>query len=1026
MGLLVYKFSDYRTTHEREQYRILCKSLQRYYTNNKDWCIFIANYNIGNVELDGLLIKKDAIICIEFKKYGGEIYAADNGEWIANGDIIKGGSGKTVFQQALYNHNMTRKGLRTGTSLDNKQTKDISGIIVFHKPIISLDNQLSEMAQCWLHITDNEHFIEKIQDVTTEKLYLEPEDFLNLLKELNLQTEYMDEQYCDSELLDYKPEHMNDEDGIFLDRIKNKPTPHMESKILTINSMLPTSYDKLGVGKTYVGIDFGTSTTVVSIATLDSAKNQVVAKPIRLKQLLIDGTPFESEKLPTVIAHLQGKLLVGEGASQLKYQLKKGKNIWYSFKMEIGEDLGAKYYESELKDSDKVRIRNPKDAVRVFFLYLQLLIQRFCEQNALSTSIQYSVSIPASFEANQRKELIEALDTNGMKVSNQALIDEPNAAFISYVQDSIDTEEPIILSSNYNPKVLVFDFGGGTCDISILEIGKDLDGLYSKNIAISKFAQMGGDDIDRYITYRYVLPRFLEANNVKITDFLTTERKFIASQLYKVSEQLKIQVCKDLSIKAIDLIIPADVRNSERKFSISMPISISTTKGELFQEYFSLSLAEMSELMKVFLRQSELPTCYKHEEDYNNIFIPINSAIRKAKIKKEEIDYILLIGGSAQNPFVQEALRLHFEDSKILVPQDLQTHVSKGAAINSLLLHGLGKCIIKPITSEPIILLTQDTRTKVLLEAGANIPCDVRVVDDLVTTRENQDVIELPICVGNSSKLLYNLKIKKEGGFPLNTPVSVAIEINADKLLIAKASCMGQTCMIEPQNPFANKELTTEERIILQAERQANLDAEANGGIPPKNTLIALRRAYEKVGNDFRAAETYERQLELYPSSNEYNAIGVLYHNSGNYDKAIEFYERALMVNPNDIYPNFNLGLSLERKDPKRSEEYLRKVHSIDPYHAPTNIELANIEQRLGNIEKQQELLERAYDTLMQKWKTDTMSTSDYSWLASVASKLGHADIAIQVRQSQPKLESEKYYNVENLTRTKNTEISKL
>lgn len=1024
MGLLVYKFSDYRTTHEREQYRVLCKRLQENYTNNKDWCIFVANYNIGNVELDGLLIKKDAIICIEFKKYGGKIYAADNGEWTANGEIIKGGSGKTVFQQALYNHNMTRKGLQTGTSLDKKQTKDISGIIVFHRPIETLNNQLSEMAQCWLHITDNEHFIEKVQDITTEKLYLEPKDFLVLLKELNLQSEYMDEQYCNPELLDYKT--MNNEDDLFHDFNNYKPTPHMESKILTINSMLPTTYDKLGVEKTYVGIDFGTSTTVVSIATLDPEKNQITAKPIRLKQLLVDGTPFESEKLPTVIAFLQNKLLVGEGASQLKYQLKKGKNIWYSFKMEIGEDLGAKYYESELRDNEKVRIRNPKDAVRVFFLYLQLLIQRYCEQHSLSTNIQYSVSIPASFEANQRKELIEALDTNGMRVSNQALIDEPNAAFISYVQDSIDTEEPIVLSSNYNPKVLVFDFGGGTCDISILEIGKDLDGLYSKNIAISKFAQMGGDDIDRYITYHYILPRFMEANHVKITDFLTTERKFIASQLYKVAEQLKILICKDLSIKAVDLIIPAKEHNSERRFNISMPINISTTKGSLFQEEFYLSISEMSELMRVFLRQSELPTRYKHEEDYNNIFIPINSAIRKAKIKKEEIDYILLIGGSAQNPFVQEALRLHFEDSKILVPQDLQTHVSKGAAINSLLLHGLGKCIIKPITSEPIILLTHDARTKVLLEAGANIPCDVRVIDDLVTARENQDVIELPICVGNSSKLLYNLKIKKEGGFPLNTPVSVAIEINADKLLIAKASCMGQTCMIEPQNPFANKELTTEERIILQAERQANLDAEANGGIPPKNTLIALRRAYEKVGNDFRAAETYERQLELYPSSNEFNAIGVLYHNSGNTDKAIEFYERALMVNPNDLYPNFNLGHSLENKDPKRSENYLRKAHSINPNHAPTNIELAAIERRLGNIEKQEELLRKAYDTLMQKWKTNTMSTSDYSWLASVASQLGYADIALQVRQSQPGLEAEKYYNVDNLTKTKCTEISNL
>lgn len=65
---------------------IVCKALQNEYSNNKELCIFIANYNIGNVELDGLIIKKDVIICVEFKKSGGEIYAADNGE--KSGHII--------------------------------------------------------------------------------------------------------------------------------------------------------------------------------------------------------------------------------------------------------------------------------------------------------------------------------------------------------------------------------------------------------------------------------------------------------------------------------------------------------------------------------------------------------------------------------------------------------------------------------------------------------------------------------------------------------------------------------------------------------------------------------------------------------------------------------------------------------------------------------------------------------------------------------------------------------------------------
>lgn len=109
-----------------------------------------------------------------------------------------------------------------------------------------------------------------------------------------------------------------------------------------------------------------------------------------------------------------------------------------------------------------------------------MLISRYCQNHNLSPNINYAVSIPASFEANQRKDLMEALETNGMTLTKQSLIDEPNAAFISYVHESQTSEKPLVINSNYNPKVLVFDFGGGTCDISILEIGKSVSGLYSK------------------------------------------------------------------------------------------------------------------------------------------------------------------------------------------------------------------------------------------------------------------------------------------------------------------------------------------------------------------------------------------------------------------------------------------------------------------------------------------------------------------------------------------------------------------
>ena len=90
--------------------------------------------------------------------------------------------------------------------------------------------------------------------------------------------------------------------------------------------------NQLMTNATYIGIDFGTSTTVVSIATKEN-ENKIKTLPIKLTQTLQDGTRYQSEKLPSVIAWFNKKLLVGEGASNLKYTLTKGKNIWYSFKM---------------------------------------------------------------------------------------------------------------------------------------------------------------------------------------------------------------------------------------------------------------------------------------------------------------------------------------------------------------------------------------------------------------------------------------------------------------------------------------------------------------------------------------------------------------------------------------------------------------------------------------------------------------------------------------------------------------------
>lgn len=201
MALLVYKFSDYEHTAEREQYRAICKQLKSLYAENEGLCIFIANYNIYDCELDGILIKNDAIMCVEFKNYGGNVIAVDNGNWkLSDGTIIKGGSRKSVYQQANINHVAIKRGLKDGNVLSAKTLQNVAALVVFHQPII-LENRLSQKTQSWLHICDESSFIEKVEDITSKTTNLSNNDILELVDKMALDEDYLDNNYSNIEVL---------------------------------------------------------------------------------------------------------------------------------------------------------------------------------------------------------------------------------------------------------------------------------------------------------------------------------------------------------------------------------------------------------------------------------------------------------------------------------------------------------------------------------------------------------------------------------------------------------------------------------------------------------------------------------------------------------------------------------------------------------------------------------------------------------------------------------------------------------
>lgn len=189
-GLLAFRVGNYDNTAEREQFRFLCQQLKTHFGDSGEFCVFAGNYNIG-CELDALFIKKDAIISIEFKNYGGNVVANENGEWTADRVAIKGGSRKTVLQQARINHSTVKRELKA-LGVESKHIKDVPHLIIFHQPI-EMDNRLSSTNKSWLHITDDNHFIEKLDDITCPKTDLDPLGIINLAEKLNLNSFYLAE-----------------------------------------------------------------------------------------------------------------------------------------------------------------------------------------------------------------------------------------------------------------------------------------------------------------------------------------------------------------------------------------------------------------------------------------------------------------------------------------------------------------------------------------------------------------------------------------------------------------------------------------------------------------------------------------------------------------------------------------------------------------------------------------------------------------------------------------------------------------
>ena len=211
MPLLVYRPKLFQNTAENLQFRALCTELKRRVDandqrggNRKSLCIMVGNFNFAEKEFDAFIIKKEGIVLLEFKNYGGKITVSNN-EWKGESDghpfVIKGGSGgKTPLEQARLNRNAFIRNITGSFAMTNEQAQKISTLVVFnHKSEII--NNLRFNVQTWLNITDNTDFFGALESIVDKDLCLTAVDIKHIADRIVLEDEDIVEEFSDIDFL---------------------------------------------------------------------------------------------------------------------------------------------------------------------------------------------------------------------------------------------------------------------------------------------------------------------------------------------------------------------------------------------------------------------------------------------------------------------------------------------------------------------------------------------------------------------------------------------------------------------------------------------------------------------------------------------------------------------------------------------------------------------------------------------------------------------------------------------------------
>jgi len=527
-----------------------------------------------------------------------------------------------------------------------------------------------------------------------------------------------------------------------------------------------------------IGIDLGTSNSAAAI--VENGKPVIIPSA--------EGTTLGGKAFPSYVAFTKdGQVLVGEPARRQAVSNPEGTV------MAIKRKMGTDY---------KVNIRGKEYTPQQISAMILQKIKRDSEAY-LGTKIEKAViTVPAYFNDNQRQATKDAGTIAGLEVVR--IINEPTAAALAYGIDKSEKEQ----------KILVFDFGGGTLDVTVMEFG---EGVFEV-ISTSGDTQLGGTDMDNAII-DHIVKQFKAEQG-----FDLTKDKMAMQRIREAAEKAKVELSSTIETEINLPYITAD-QNGPKHLTMK------------------LTRAKLEELVGPIVEKCK---------------ISIDNALRDAKLSANDIDKIILVGGPTRMPIVQKFVEKHL-GNKIVRGVDPMECVAIGAAIQGAVIAGEMKDIllldVTPLTLGVETLGGVFTK---LIDRNTTIP--TRKSEIFTTAADNQTGVEIHVLQGERPMAADNTSL---GRFhlvgippaPRGIPqIEVTFDIDANGILNVTAKDLAtgkqQSIVITAATKLSKDEI---DKAIKQAQEFAEQDKKRRDTAELKNQAESLSYQAEKTAEELAA-----------------------------------------------------------------------------------------------------------------------------------------------------------------------------